>query len=89
MFALFEPPGDFFEPRSDYKVHRIKEHEVGFLDKLAVQYYGSNNEELWWVIALANAIVDPEREMYPGMTLAIPPQAAVVQFLARIGNAVT
>jgi len=85
-FALFEPLPEFFEPRDDYRIHRVKMNEIGFLDLLAVQYYGHGHEKLWWVIALANAIVDPEIDMYPGMALAIPPRSVVAQFLSRDGN---
>lgn len=80
-FALFEAPNEFVEARTDFKIHRVKQNEVGFLDLLAVRYYGRGYETLWWVIALANALIDPETEMFPGMTLVIPPRDAVVLFL--------
>jgi hypothetical protein len=88
-FALMEPIREFTEKVEGYRIHRVKQNEVGFLDLLAVQYYGIGYEKLWWVIAYANAMIDPESEMYPGLALLIPPRTAVIQFLSRRGNAST
>jgi hypothetical protein len=88
-FALWEPPAEFTDPALGWQIHRVAQNEVGFLDMLAAQYYGQGFEQMWWVIAQANALLDPEREMYPGMVLVIPPRAAVQQFLARLGDGET
>lgn len=45
------------------------------LDTLAARYYG--DEELWWVIALANRIKDPF-SLRPGMRLQIPLDARAI-----------
>lgn len=86
-FALFEPLKEFVTTRAGYRIHRVKENEVGFLDILATQYYGDGYEKLWWVIAYTNAILDPENEMFPGLPLVIPPRSAVLQFISRQGDA--
>lgn len=87
-FALWEPIEEFADLSGGYRVHRVSSNEVGFLDILAVRFYGQGYESLWWVIAQANALLDPEAEMYPGMVLYIPPRSAVVQFQSRQGNGI-
>jgi hypothetical protein len=88
-FGLMEVPSEFQEPTSDYKQHRVRQDEIGFLDIIAVRYYGDGMEELWWVIALANDLLDYEMEMFVGQVLLIPPREKVVAFLSRLGaNAV-
>ncbi len=85
-FGLWEPPPEFDKLAPGTKTHVVSSFEVGFLDLLAVRYYGPGHEHLFWVIAQANAIADPEKEMYPGQTLTIPARSAVVQFQSRQGN---
>ena len=85
-FALFEPPPEFIQESNEYRRHRIRSNEIGFLDKLSVQYYGQGYERLWWSIALANQIIDQERDMKAGEVLVIPPRALAFQFLARAGR---
>jgi nucleoid-associated protein YgaU len=82
-FALWEPPPEFTEPSEDARLHSVRKHEVGFLDLLARRYYGDGYESMWWAIALANAIIDPEIDMKPGDVLVIPPRSAVLSYLAR------
>lgn len=53
-------PPTFPESKND-KVHQIKDHERLRLDLLADKYYG--DQYLWWVIALANDIIDPFLEL--------------------------
>ncbi len=69
-------------------IHTVRNHEVGFLDELAFNYYGPGYERLWWTIALANAMIDPEHEMYTGQRLVIPARATISRFLSRAGDAV-
>lgn len=57
-------------PNSNDTYHRIKEHEICRLDILAHKYY--QNPLLWWVIAQANDIYDPIKEISPGTLLRIP-----------------
>lgn len=84
-FALWEPPKEFVSV-SNPTLHRVTQDEIGFLDGIAVRYYGIGYERLWWVILQANGLIDPEREIYPGQVLVIPPRTAVQQFLARLGD---
>lgn len=86
-FALFEPPPEFAIGQSGVVTHRVSQHEIGFLDLLAVRYYGHGYEQLWWVIALANGILDPELDMTVGQALGIPSRDAVIQFISRVGDA--
>lgn len=86
-FALFEPPPEFVTGAAGSVTHRVSQHEIGFLDILAVRYYGQGYEQLWWVLALANGIVDPELDMRVGMALTIPPRDDVIQFISRVGDA--
>ena len=51
------------------------------LDSLASVYYG--DDELWWVIALANRIMDPF-SLTVGMRLRIPADAR--QILDKVGR---
>jgi hypothetical protein len=83
-FALWAAPIEFTESRGGYRKHRVKKNEIGLLDMLAVRYFGPGHESLWWAIALANGMVDPEMEMFPQQVLLIPPRDAVVDFIARV-----
>lgn len=82
-FGLLAPPPEAFEPDDQYRVHRIRRFEVGFLDKLSVRHYGEGSEILHWFIQLANALLDVEKEMRPGDELLIPPRALAIQFRVR------
>lgn len=86
-FALWEPPAEFRKVQKGYRAHVVREYEVGFLDILAVTYYGPGSEHLWWVLAQANALIDLDRDMYPGQVLYIPSPTAVLQFQSRRGDA--
>lgn len=82
-FALMEPPVEFSTEQTSFQVHRVARNEIGFLDVLAVRYYGQGQERLWWAIALANALVDPERDMYVGQVLVIPSRSRINSFISR------
>ena len=85
-FGLMEAPLEFLTATENYKQHRVQQHEVGFLDMLAARYFGQGNEQLWWAIALANNMSDPEIEMFSGQVLVIPPRERVTAFVSRLGN---
>lgn len=85
-FALQVPPAEFQTVPVGSTIHTVRNNEIGFLDMLAVRYYGPGSEKLWWVIAQANAMVDPEREMYAGQRLVVPPRSRLTQFLGRGGD---
>lgn len=82
-FALMEPPVEALQESRGYRTHRVRSHELGFLDVLAVRYYGVGTERLWWFLALSNAILDSETEMQVGQTLLVPPRTLAVQFRTR------
>ena len=84
-FALWVPPAEFIASGTNVLTHRVAANEVGFLDIIAVIYYGLGYEQLYWAIQVANAIINPENEMYPGQTLVIPPQSSAQAFIARLG----
>ena len=82
-FELMSVLSDFYRAGSDFRTHRVRAIDIGFLDRLAVEYYGPGNEQLWWVIAYANAIVDPEQDMHSGQALFIPSRSSLQTFLSR------
>lgn len=81
--GLMEPPSEFDPNQEDERVHIVEESEIGFLDSIAIRYYGPGLESLWWGIALANGLVDVETELYPGDAIVIPPRAQVLAYIAR------
>jgi len=83
VFGVFIPPEEFIPPFFDYVTHAVRSHEVGFLDRIAVRYYGPGTEMLWWGIAQANRMIDPEREMFVGQHLVVPVRAVAASFMAR------
>lgn len=85
-FELWAAPPEFGDQGTAGRTHRVTQHEVGFLDIIAVRYFGRGFESAWWAIAQANGIIDPEREMFAGMALIIPPKSRVTQYLSRPGN---
>lgn len=82
-FGLLPVLIDFEQAGSDFQVHRVRQQDIGFLDLLAVRFYGAGFEDFWWAIAYANAIIDPESEMFVGQSLVIPSREAVTTFLTR------
>ena len=52
------------------------------LDALAVKFYGQGRENLWWVLAYANAVIDPEIDLAAGDTILVPPRESVFAFLS-------
>jgi hypothetical protein len=86
-FELQIPPPEFTVQPAGATKHTVRSFEVGFLDIVAVQYFGAGYEVMWWAIAQANGMIDPEREMYPGQQLVIPPPSAKQSFLGRQGDA--
>jgi hypothetical protein len=86
-FSLWEPPVEFYAEVTGYQFHQVTAREIGFLDELAAMYYGDGNEALWWVIAQANGMIDPDRDMHVGDVLVIPPRSKLSEFIARAGDA--
>lgn len=84
-FGVFTPPAEFTDSETGWRVHVVRQHEVGVLDLLAQRYFGDGYEAMWWCIALANGIIDPESDMSPGQKLWIPPASTVSSFVGRVG----
>ena len=80
LMAVLE---DFYSVGTDYLTHVVVSQDIGFLDRIAVRFYGPGFEWAWWVIAYANALADPDLEMFEGQRLVIPPRTAVQRFLNR------
>lgn len=85
-FSLMEPPEEAIQEDRDYRTHRVRRAEVGFLDVVAGRHYGPGYEEMHWFIQLANGMIDAETEMQTEQELRIPPRALVVQFRTRGTN---
>jgi hypothetical protein len=85
-YGLFNLPIEFDGVPVGSRSHVVTEGDAGFLDAIAAQYYGPGRETLWWVIAVANNVVDVEAEVVAGVTLRIPPLSVVQAFAARRGR---
>ena len=81
--GLMEVLDDLYTIGSDYRTYVVRSPDIGFLDRIAVLFYGEGYEWAWWTIAYANSIVDPDQEMYVGQRLVIPTRSAIQRFLAR------
>lgn len=86
VLALWHPPVEFQKVKDNWRTHTVRQNEVGFLDILAARYFGAGMEQLWWVIAQANGIVDVDADMYPGQRLRIPSRDEVMSFISREGR---
>jgi len=68
FFATFPIPA--IPDRADDRFHEVGAGEDGRLDLISYRYYAT--AELWWVIAVANDIFFPMREVIPGIVLRVP-----------------
>jgi hypothetical protein len=82
-FGLWQPPTEFQSPDNSWNIYTVTRADVGFLDRVAFLTYGDGYEFMWWAIAQANKILDPEVDMYVGQSLTIPPLQTVLTFVAR------
>ena len=81
--GLMEVLDDLYTIGSEYRTYSVRPPDIGFLDRLAVLFYGDGYEWAWWTLAYANNITDPDQEMYVGQRLVIPPRSALQKFLSR------
>lgn len=81
--GLMESLPDLFTLGSEFKTYVVRSTDIGFLDRIAVLFFGAGYEWAWWAIAYANNMVDPDQEMFVGQRLVIPPREALQRFLAR------
>lgn len=81
--ALMEVLPDLYTLGSEFRTYVVRSLDIGFLDRIAVLFFGAGYEWAWWAIAYANSMVDPDQEMFVGQRLTIPPRSALQKFLAR------
>lgn len=81
--ALMSVLPDFFQLGEDFNTYTVGARDIGFLDRVAVRFYGPGFEWAWWVIAYANAIIDVEQEMFSGQKLVIPTRTRLQSFLSK------
>ena len=86
VFALMELPEEFATPREDESTYIVKRGDIGFLDQIAVRYFGPGFERMAWVIAVVNRIVDPDFDMFVNQILRIPSRRTVLEYQSRVGN---
>ena len=86
-FGLLPTLPDFDDVGTQYRVHEVRQEEVGFLDGIARRFYGDGFEDMWWVIAYVNAIINPEQDMFAGQRLLVPSRDLVTRFLNRKAGA--
>lgn len=67
---------------SSYLLHSVTQLEEGMLDLISYQYYGT--EAYWWIIAVANNLLDPVTEVTFGKSLIIPTKNAVSAYIATL-----
>lgn len=67
-----------FRGTSDYRTHVVRNTDIGRLDLLAYEYYGTPS--LWWVIADANDIIN-QFDLTLGQALKIPSRALIERYL--------
>jgi len=84
VFGPFQPPPVLSSPDASWAVHTVSSREVGFPDVIAHHYYGDGSETLWWAVCLANGIVDPDTDMYPGQKIYIPPRDVISRYVSEV-----
>lgn len=81
FYGPYIPPVEFDQEFPNATItHLVASHEVGFMDKIAVKYYGEGNEALWWSICRLNGIVDVESGMWTGQILVVPTKSVAQYF---------
>ena len=69
---------------TDAARHTVTSKDLGHIDLIAWEHYGSGNEKLWWVIALVNKLKNPVTDMFIGQQLFIPPINEIAAALEKI-----
>jgi len=67
-------------PDSYFETYDVKYNDTWPL----ISYKKYNNIKLWWIIALANGVVNPINFLVPGKTIRIPKQQVVTLILTQI-----
>lgn len=82
----FRAPVELLTPDDTWTTVRLTATDIAGLDNLAVRLYGPGAEEAWWAVILAAGVIDPERDLYPGYLLKVPPVSVFRSFQARDPN---
>jgi hypothetical protein len=93
IFNVYQDDNDFYYynllqtihfpqdlPDSYFETYDIKYNDTWPL----ISYKKYNNIKLWWIIALANGVVNPINFLVPGHTIRIPKQQVVTLILTQI-----
>ena len=68
-YKIVESDGDI--------IYTITDKTKNRLDVIASMYY--RNPQYWWIIAIANDIIDPLTELKIGTTIRIPPLLSIYE----------
>ncbi len=79
-FGLWNPDRTALDVAA-FQTHQVTDYDVGRLDLMSYTYYGSPH--YWWIIAYANRLLNPVRDMVPGMLLKIPPREVIDRYIQR------
>ena len=59
--------------------HRlVREDEAGNADLISYRVYGE--EKYWWILCVANGIIDPYTEIKVGMEISVPPKSLIDRY---------
>lgn len=83
-FGLFTLPEEFVDTTGTI-TEKVNIVDTPYLDAMMTRLYGPGFESAAWMIAAQNGIIDPDRELEPGMTLNIPTYASIRSFQGRKG----
>lgn len=67
-----------FKFKRSVKYHQVNELEVGRFDLIAQLYYG--NVDWWWILAVANDVLNPLDELVEGVSIVIPDVSDIWDF---------
>lgn len=70
-----------FSTAPSYTRHQITDSDIGRLDLLSYFYYGT--PDYWWIIADANDMIHPLRDMVVGEFIKIPDRNIIDAFVRR------
>lgn len=71
-------------PVEDAARHTVTSADIGHMDLIAWEHYGTGNEHLWWVIAWVNRIKNPLTDMAIGQQLLIPAINDIAEALEKV-----
>jgi len=69
---------------TSYDSYLVTEANQSLPEVISYDVYGTS--DLWWVLCLYNGIIDPMRELLPGVELKVPNLEQIDSFLQISGN---